>query len=180
MKLKLFVYAAIIALLTACNTEQKKLQQKINQTEASADKTNIETATALAQLYEEYAEKFKDDEKAPIYLFKAAELYQNTGTYAKSIEMFTRFAHRYPDNEMAGDAMFYIGFIYENMLGDAKQAKAAYKEFLAVYPNHKMAESTKQNLPYVGKMPEWTKQLDSTGNSSEIEPRDTLAQEKTQ
>ncbi len=179
MKLKLLVYVFLIALLVSCNTEQKKLQQKITATEAKADKENIESATALAQLYAEYAEKFKEDEKTPTYLFKAAELYQNTGAYAKSIELFSLFAQRYPENEMAGDALFYKGFIYENMLGDVPQAKAAYKEFLGLYPNHKMAESTRQNLPYIGKLPEWTKDLEKKfkDSTSEIQAMDSTSAE---
>lgn len=177
MKLKLLVYVFLIALLASCNAEQKKLQQKITATEAKVDKENIESATALAQLYEEYAEKFKEDEKTPSYLFKAAELYQNTGAYAKSIELFSLFAQRYPENEMAGDALFYKGFIYENMLGDVPQAKAAYKEFLGLYPDHKMAESTRQNLPYIGKLPEWTKDLEKTSidSSAEIQAMDSVS-----
>ncbi len=159
---KILTLFMLITGLASCNTEQKKLQKIIEVTEASVDKENIESASALAKLYEEFATKFKQDEKAPIYLIKAAELYQTTGNYHKSIELFDYVTERYPDNEKAADALFYKGFVYENQLNDIKRAKATYDEFLKLYPNHDMAESVRQNLPTIGKdsMPDWVYELD--------------------
>lgn len=149
-------------IITSCNAEQKKLQKVIEATEAVVDKENIESASALAKLYEEFANKFKQDEKAPVYLIKASKLYVAIGNYNKSIELYDYVIERYPDSELAADALFSKGFVYENNLNDKIRAKATYEEFLKFYPNHEMAASVKQNMPTIGKdvMPEWVNELD--------------------
>lgn len=160
--LKLTITLILFIVVTACNSEREKLAKVIEATEAVVEKENVESASALAKLYEEFANKFKEDENAPVYLIKAAELYVATGNYNKSIELFDYFIERYPDDEKAADAMFYKGFVYETQLNDVKRAKGTYKDFLKMYPNHPMAKSVRQNLPTIGKdvMPDWVKDID--------------------
>lgn len=144
--------------LAGCNAEKKKMLQKIEDIEKSG-KANYEVAVQKAELYEAYAEKFQKDEKAPLYLFKAAETNQAIGHYAKSVELFDLVAKRYPKYEKAGDALFYKGFVYENMLMDIPRAKDAYEEFLQKYPNHPLAADTRKNLPHLGGLPEWAEEM---------------------
>lgn len=158
----------LVFIVTGCNSERDNLNKVIEATEAAVNKEDVESASALAQLYEEFANRFKEDDKAPIYLIKAAELYIAIGNYNKSIELFDYFIERYPDDEKAADALFYKGFVYETQLNDIKRAKATYKEFLRNYPEHAMAESVKQNLPTIGKdvMPDWVKDIDKKDSTS--------------
>lgn len=135
--------------MQACNAEQKKLQKAITQAEANTDRNNIESATALAKLYEEYALKFKDDEATPDYLFKAAELYKNTGSYTKSIELYSKLIEQYPQHESSAVALYNTGAMYENM-GDIQHAKKSYELLIKQYPEHKMAKVAQYNLPYIG------------------------------
>lgn len=145
------------------NAEQQKLQKTIEATEATVDKENLESASALAKLYEEFANRFIEDDKAPVYLFKAAELYQNVGNFNKSIELFDYYVERYSDREEAGDASFTKGFILENNLNDVKLARKAYEDFLKKYPDHDMAKFVRQNMPTIGKnnMPDFVKELEN-------------------
>jgi TolA-binding protein len=161
--LKFFILFVLTSCLLSCNSEQKKLQKLIETTEAVTDKTNVESAIALAKLYEEFANKFKKDEKAPVYLIEASKLYVDIGNYNKSIELLDYVIGRYPDSKTAAEALFLKAFVYENNLNDISRAKAAYEEFLRLYPNHEMAASVKQNMPTIGKdvMPDVVKEAET-------------------
>jgi tetratricopeptide (TPR) repeat protein len=160
-KLQLFFCALLIVSLWACNTEKKKLKQKIATAEAQPNKNDAEMAVARAVLYEEYANKFKDDTLSPAYLYKAAELYQYPSNHVRSLELLDTLLKRYPNNSEAPDALFFKGYIYEVQLLDLPKAKAAYEELIKRFPNHARADMAKTNLPHVGKLPEWTKELES-------------------
>lgn len=164
MKANLLIalFFLLITIVLGCGNEREKLDKVIKATEASFDAENTETASALARLYEEFANKFKQDEKAPVYLIKASELYVNMGNYNKSIELFDYFIERYPKHKRAPDILFNKGFILENKLNEISLAKKTYEEFLEKYPNHPSAKSVRQNLPTIGKdvMPDWVKEID--------------------
>ncbi len=166
--LKFFILVVLTSCLLSCNSEQKKLQKLIENTEVVTDKTNVESATALAKLYEEFANKFKKDEKAPVYLIEASKLYIAIGNYSKSIELLDYVIGRYPDSRTAADALFLKAFVYENNLNDISRAKAAYEEFLRLYPNHEMVVDVKQNMPTIGKdvIPDSAKETEKRDSSS--------------
>lgn len=153
----------------ACNSERDKLAKVIEATEASANKENIESASALAKLYEEFATRFKEDDKAPVYLIEASKLYVSIGNYNKSIELYDYVMERYPDSKLAADALFSKGFVYENNLNDISRAKATYEEFLEKYPEHYMAADVRKNMPTIGKdvMPDWVKDIDKLEDSTQ-------------
>lgn len=157
----LLLLVLIGTLLPGCSSEKKKLKQRIEAAEAKTDDANPESLSALADLYEEYADKFKKDEFAVVYLFKAGETQLKAGNYTKSVTIFRRVADEYPDHEMAGDALYFLGFIYEKNMVDLAKARAAYEELLKKYPKHARAEETKAILPYIGTLPDWAKELDT-------------------
>lgn len=160
-KLQLFFCALLIVSLWACNTEKKKLKQKIATAEAQTNKQDAEMAVTRALLYEEYANKFKSDTLSPAYLYKSAELYQYASNHVRSLELLDTLLVRYPNNNQAPEALFFKGYIYEMQLHDFPKAKDAYEELIKRFPNHPRAALAKANLPYIGTLPEWTKELDS-------------------
>jgi tetratricopeptide (TPR) repeat protein len=160
-KLQLFFCALLIISLWACNTEKKKLKQKIVAAEAKANIQDAEMAVARALLYEEYANKFKDDTLSPSYLYNAAELYQYASNHVRSLELLDTLLKRYPNSNQAPEALFFKGYIYEVQLLDLPKAKDAYEELINRFPNHPRTELAKINLPIIGDLPPWAKELDA-------------------
>ncbi len=171
-KLKLLLCALLIVSLWACNAEKKKLKQKIEAAEAKDKKHNPELAMARAELYAEYADKFTDDTLAPHYLFKAAKIYELTGNFNRSIELYEKLDDNYPNHDLAPEALFFEGFIYETALQDYPRAKAAFEELIKRFPKHQYAEVAKVNLPHVGTIPDFAKELE-TGPATEDTAADT-------
>lgn len=152
--------------LFSCNAEKKKLKERIAIAEKKSADQNVESLSALAALYEEYADKFKGDKEAPLYLLKSAKTYTQLQQFPKSIALFTLLTERYPNSQVAGDALNTIGYIYENNLGDYANAKKTYELFLQKYPNHVLAPDVRANLPLIGKTPDWVKELEGMDSVS--------------
>lgn len=162
-----------VVFLAGCNAEKRKLKQKIEASEASSSKANPEMAMQRADLYIEFANKFESDKNSPVYLLKAATIYQEAGNFSKAVELYDAVSTRYPKKEFeAGSALFNKGFLLEKM-GDYPKARAAYEELINKYPNHEMAKSAQENLPSIGTMPDWVKNLDSGFNPDSF-PQDTI------
>jgi outer membrane protein assembly factor BamD (BamD/ComL family) len=51
-------------------------------------------------------------------------------------------------------ALFQIGFIYNNKLGNVDSARIAYEQFLAKFPQHELAPYAKFELDNLGKSPD--------------------------
>jgi tetratricopeptide (TPR) repeat protein len=111
-------------------------------------------ATQLIVHYDKYATANPEDEQAPSFLFKAGDLAMGMNQSAEAIRYFDRVYSDYPDFEKAPYAYFLKGFVLENQLGDIQNAEAIYKDFLAKYPDHTMAESAQFALNNLGKSPE--------------------------
>ena len=60
-----------------------------------------------------------------------------------------------PQHPKAPTALFMMGFIYENDLGDLNKAKETYQTFLNRYPNDPdYADDAQNALKFLGKSPE--------------------------
>ncbi|HYG16824.1 MAG TPA: tetratricopeptide repeat protein [Bacteroidia bacterium] len=163
-----------VIFFAGCNAEKRKLKQKIEVSEASAVKANPEMAVQRAELYIEFANKFEKDKSSPVYLLKAATIYQEAGNFSKAVELYNIVSYRYPDKEFeAGTALFNKGFLLEKM-GDYPKSRAAYEELINKYPSHEMAKSAQENLPLIGTMPDWVKNLDSGFNPDSFK-QDTIS-----
>lgn len=108
----------------------------------------------LAIAYEGYAEenKMKDSVQAEEYLALAASLYQNTlQDLDKAIALNDKIISEYPESERAVFALFNKGYIYNNYIRDTSMARNIYTEFIAKYPDHKLATDANVELQFLGK-----------------------------
>lgn len=154
-KIAILLLAAVI--LTACNPSR---EERINQIEAFEDSifeatvaADPKTADELTKLYVDFADHFRNDSLAPIYLLKAAEIQGNVLHTEEAVELFDRVIEDYPDFEEVPMCYFLKGNALE-LNSQIDEAKAAYEEYLEKYPDHYMADQTRQMIPLLGKSPE--------------------------
>lgn len=156
-----------IFLLVSCSspTTQKglksqivSLEEKIDSLEKISSRENMallnEKRQELATTYQAYAEENKDTDsiQSEEYLALAASLYQNTlQELDKAIELNDKIIREYPGTERAIFALFNKGYIYNNYIRDTSMAKTIYTEFIAKYPDHKLATDASVELRFLGK-----------------------------
>lgn len=157
MKHFFFVFAAALLLLSACGTSSEKRLQEIARCEDSLEQSGFfadpDLAMRLANLYVDYAKKYPQDSIAPIYLYRASDLMSGASCFTGALDCLDRIIDIYPDFSELPICYYMRGNAYENM-HKVQEAVDAYNLFLELYPDHPMAESTRQALPYVGMNPE--------------------------
>ena len=77
--------------------------------------------------------------------------HKNIRDLKNAIITYDEVVNDYPDSEQAPKALFSIGYIYANELGDNDSATTYYSQFLEKYPDHEMAPSVEFELKYLGK-----------------------------
>ncbi len=80
---------------------------------------------------------------------KAADMQSNVLHTERAVELFDRVIDEYPDFEEVPMCYFLIGNALE-LNSQIEDAKAAYEEFIAKYPDHFMADDARRMLPIIG------------------------------
>ena len=63
-----------------------------------------------------------------------------------SIRQYQFLRREYPGSKYRFDALFTIGEIYKDDLGDAARARLAFQEFLRRYPRHRLADQARREM----------------------------------
>lgn len=101
---------------------------------------NLESANELIAGSELYALILPDSEQTPEFLFSAAEICQGLGVYQRALGLLDWITTRNPNHSKAAPASFLKAFILDEYLNDTLQARTAYENFLATYPNDDFAD----------------------------------------
>lgn len=154
---KIVMMAFSALMMVACGPSREERISQIEDFEdsifESAIAANPETADQLTDMYVAFANKYPNDTLSPQYLLKAADMQSNVLHTARALELFDRVIDEYPDFDEVPMCYFLKGNALE-LNSQIEEAKAAYEEFLAKYPNHYMAEQTRMMLPRIGMSPE--------------------------
>lgn len=154
-KIALLTLAAIV--MVACGPSRQERIDQIENFEDSIFETAIaadpDVADQLTDLYVAFADKYPGDTLSPQYLLKAADMQSNVLHTERAVELFDRIIADYPDFSEVPMCYFLKGNALE-LNSQIDEAKAAYEEFLAKYPDHYMAEQTRIMLPRIGMSPE--------------------------
>ena len=106
------------------------------------------SVVAVAELQVEMGRRFDDD--------KVLEM---------AVKQYEFLRHEYPGSRYRFDALFTIGEIYKDDLGDAAKAKATFEEFLHRYPRNRLADDATQAIAELKAAPlEQTPALSSKKN----------------
>ena len=107
----------------------------------------------LIVAYEAYLEGGKNTLPADEY-FKLAELYESVGQYNRTIQTLETLRTKHAESDRAADALFKIGFIYHNNLGDLPKAEDTYRKFINKYPEHHFRDDAEMEIQNLGVSPE--------------------------
>ena len=77
--------------------------------------------------------------------------YQDAAILREAIRQYKFLRREYPGSKARVEALFAIGEIYRDDLGDAAHAKSTFEELLQQYPRHRLAEQARQALADEGK-----------------------------
>ena len=84
------------------------------------------------------------------YYTKAQQSYSEKN-FKEAIDLFQKLIKYYPETKQSADALFMIGYIYANELNDLKNGEKYYKEFIAKYPDHDLADDAQYEIKTLGK-----------------------------
>jgi outer membrane protein assembly factor BamD (BamD/ComL family) len=164
MKNSRILFFLLLVLLISCQGPgQKASIQALNDSIASLEKEIFDPANEkldkikaveLISLYLKAAHEDPDSEKAPEYLFKAADISINVQSAIKTISIYDEILDQYPDYKKAPTVMFLKAFVYDDQLHDYVSAEKNYKLFLEKYPDSEFADDAEISLKNLGKTPE--------------------------
>ena len=138
--------------IAACSSSKEKLNEQIAKTEQEvAQQYDTAKMNNLVTLYQRYVNEFPKDSLSGEYLFRSGSLNMTLGKGPDALRDFTNFINLFPQNKLLPEAYYYKAHIYENVMFDFVAAKTAYYDFLARYPEHKLAMDATFSLQYLGK-----------------------------
>ena len=155
---RIFVSLLLVAILLSCG--EKMSVEKINELESKVFAKDAvlssENVIQLVDAYLLFAKQNPNDQQTPEFLFKALDVAVGVNAEGpqKAIDIADILIEKYPDFEMTPMALFIKGFVYENMIGDLRNAEMTYRQFIEKYPNSPMVEDVKATLENLGLTPE--------------------------
>lgn len=111
---------------------------------------NRKNSSEYVNACEAYALSY-DDDRAPDYLYKAAEIARSLRTFPKTLSLYDWIIDSYPNYEKTPTALFLKGFVIENELKNEDLARESYSRFLSSYPKHDLADDVQFLLDNLGK-----------------------------
>jgi tetratricopeptide (TPR) repeat protein len=132
--------------------EIEALTEKADKTKAGKEKNAL--YLQMARYYASYAYKYPDDEKAPEYLYLAAQSYNTVENGQQAVMFLEKFVKEYKDHPRYPNTLFMLAFFYENSVKNLEKAEQYYKRFIEEFPEHELADDAEQSIKNLGKSPE--------------------------
>jgi TolA-binding protein len=79
-------------------------------------------------------------------LYELAQALDQLGRYEESIKAWKKFESEFPTDGRAPEALYALGFIHYNQLGDAEMGRAYFNDLLRRYPASNAAEAARVAL----------------------------------
>lgn len=107
-------------------------------------------AQALLDVYKAFPATFPADTMAPEYLFRAAGLLSKAmGDPAQGIRMYDRVINDYHGWSRLADARFLKALTLDAEMGRKGEAEKAYKEVIAMHPDHPFAADARRMIEFL-------------------------------
>jgi outer membrane protein assembly factor BamD (BamD/ComL family) len=151
---KIYSAVSLFLLLYACTSPKEKLLGEIRNMEVSDSALTPQVMQKLKVAYVSFADKYPDDELAPLFLFRSAQRCNITAQHQEAITLLDRIQAQYPSHKIAEDALFLKGYIQENSMQLFEDAKNTYELFLQKYPKSTMAKDARLAIDFMGKSAE--------------------------
>lgn len=115
---------------------------------------NKKVAVACMKEYMQFVDKFPEDTLSAEYLFRLSDLARALGDNSKALNTLDTICKSYPEYKRIPECVFLQGYYYDQLFHDTIKAKEYYHAFLETYPEHPLADDTKQLLSMFGKSDE--------------------------
>lgn len=123
-------------------SEINDLENKINSVEAPSS----ELLKDGIKKYQEFANSFPEDPKAPEYLLKASDFALNTKQPEKAVKILNQIIVNYPDFNRMEDVLFNKASHLDFELRDTTLAKETYQEFIEKYPESELVDDAQSRI----------------------------------
>lgn len=149
-----------VLLLSACQTERQQKQEIIKGMEQAAQQnTTDKVLRPLIANYLDYANEYKEDDKTPLYLYRAAILYYRAKNYGESSVHLERILREHKETPILEDAHLLLAAIHAGPTGQRNRADELYREYLERYPQGKgVADAEYYFLPEHEKLQDYIDQ----------------------
>lgn len=115
---------------------------------------NKDQAFNYVDACEAYALVLPNSEKAPEFLFSAAQTSKVLQTYDKCLSLYDWIIASYPKHPKAENAAFMKGFMFDNELKDTATARKFYTEFIEKFPKSEFVDDAQMLISNLGKSEE--------------------------
>ncbi|MDA0973487.1 MAG: hypothetical protein O2867_07120 [Bacteroidetes bacterium] len=152
MRKRLILVVCGVLTLLACDRSKtaqdsiadiESMEKKLFSTMESPDDS---LADALMTAYEAFNTEFKENEMAPEFLFRAANVARSFNEYDRALSCYETILADHPEYENIIETKFLIAFMYDNDFKDKDKAEELYKKMAAEYPRHLFGKEAAQRL----------------------------------
>ncbi|MFQ6002310.1 MAG: TonB family protein, partial [Candidatus Zixiibacteriota bacterium] len=109
----------------------------------------------------------KDSDKLPAVKLKIAEGILLSGKIQEAIQEYDDIIKDYPKTEYSATALYQLGMIHQERLGDLKKAKEMFDSSKAESPRSEIAQEALAKSASISKVEEYRKQLSEEDSSAE-------------
>lgn len=132
------LFIVFLLSLVACNKDRNNQREIINGMEHAVVKnTTDEFLRPLIANYLNYSRDFKEDEFAPIYLYRCAVLYYRIRNFSEASKHLETILRTYPETEILEDTYLFLAMIQASPQGRKTRAEKLYKDYLEKFPEGK-------------------------------------------
>jgi TolA-binding protein len=161
----LYFFAVLsgLILLTACQSEQQKLQDEISAVEKTIDEDpTTENAQALIKRYDAYIDMFPEDHETNArYLYRSAALLYRMNRFSGAINRLNSSLKNHYEASTSPKAVAFLGDIYLEELNNPDNAYSLYQSLIKAFPDSEEAKSVLAKMP--GGLPDMESRLKSLG-----------------
>lgn len=158
---KIFIIACVALMVAACGQKENREQllSEIEAAELSMDYYDYSVLaidsvqTEMINMYRKYYTAFFDDSVSAHFMMRSADMLINQERYDEALCVLDSIINLRPDYQDIGGCWFLKGLAFENS-EQFDSARVAYTYFVDNYPDHYLAESTRNAIQYLGMTPE--------------------------
>lgn len=127
--------------------ELKTNIERLEATTTSEDGVlNRGVANELVKNYKDYYNQNASDTLAGEYLFRAASMTTALGKPKEAIELLATYYDNYKTASKRADAIYLMGYLYDNEVGDKEKAREMYQKTIDVFPQSIWAKEAKSAM----------------------------------
>lgn len=160
--IKLTPLLLLALLLLSCGEPAKNPEQLVKEKRVAEIRANIErlevktnteegtldrgVANELVKNYKDYYNQNASDTLAGEYLFRAASVTTALGKPKEAIQLLATYYDNYKTASKRADAIYLMGYLYDNQIGDKEKAREMYQRTIDVFPQSIWAKEAKSAM----------------------------------